>query len=79
MAVFASAVVVSVHQHVLRKALEASGGAGFPYVDRVLLSMVFHCSKDDDHKRAAQDVEAALTCMFSLASCTFTRLMSAQV
>ena len=31
-------------------------------VDRLLLSLLFHCSKDENHGRAMRDVEAALAC-----------------
>lgn len=32
-------------------------------MDRLLLSLLFHCSKDADHVRAMRDIEEALTRM----------------
>ncbi|KAJ3558726.1 hypothetical protein NM688_g744 [Phlebia brevispora] len=52
-------LVTSIHQYTLQNALDAESGPGLPYVDRILLSLLFHCSKDDNHGRAMQDVEAA--------------------
>lgn len=35
------------------------GAGGHEFVDRVLLSLIFHCAKDGEHARAVQELEAA--------------------
>ncbi|KAG6909084.1 hypothetical protein DXG01_002065 [Tephrocybe rancida] len=42
--------------HCLEKAL-ACRGTGEDCVDRLLLSLIFHCAKDEDHERALKSVE----------------------
>ncbi|KAI0802995.1 hypothetical protein BC629DRAFT_1284035 [Irpex lacteus] len=54
-------LVVSVHRHCLQMTLEVGKGSSSPHVDRLLLSLLFHCSKDADHVRAMRDIEEALT------------------
>ncbi|KAI0085689.1 meiosis protein SPO22/ZIP4 like-domain-containing protein [Irpex rosettiformis] len=54
-------LVVSVHRYTLQKVLETAKGSSPPHVDRLLLSLLFHCSKDIDHARAMQDIEKVLT------------------
>lgn len=56
-------LVTSVHQHALQKVVDSENTVGGPYVDRLLLSLLFHCARDENHARAMQDVEAALTCL----------------
>jgi membrane protein insertase Oxa1/YidC/SpoIIIJ len=64
-----SALVTAVHHHCLRKALEheqhkpgSDGGGGTDYVERLLLSLVVHCSKDQEHARAIEAIRKAFTC-----------------
>ncbi|KAI0697156.1 hypothetical protein BC835DRAFT_1413864 [Cytidiella melzeri] len=54
-------LVVSVHQYALQKALDARDVSIPPGVDRLLLSLLFHCSKDADHSRAMRDIENSFT------------------
>ncbi|GJE98003.1 SPO22 domain-containing protein [Phanerochaete sordida] len=56
-------LVTAVHQHALQKAVDSEAEGCPPCVDRLLLSLLFHCSKDEDHSRAMRDVEAALACI----------------
>ncbi|KAF5347040.1 hypothetical protein D9758_011629 [Tetrapyrgos nigripes] len=53
-------LVTNVNQHLLQRTL----GCHTPdtdYVDRVLLSLIIHCSKDDNHSRAIEVIDAAFT------------------
>ncbi|TBU48727.1 meiosis protein SPO22/ZIP4 like-domain-containing protein [Dichomitus squalens] len=54
------ALVILVHLHCLQQALEARNSAGLVYLDRILLSLIFHSSKDSSHMKAMQDVTTAL-------------------
>ncbi|KAH7906954.1 meiosis protein SPO22/ZIP4 like-domain-containing protein [Hygrophoropsis aurantiaca] len=47
-------LVTAATQHCLRRALGLT--ESITYVERLVLSLIFHCSKDDDHARAIQDV-----------------------
>jgi hypothetical protein len=50
-------------QHCLHRALDSSSGKlGHDFVDRLLLALVFHCFKDEDHCRAMKDLDSALSC-----------------
>ncbi|KAF8060777.1 meiosis protein SPO22/ZIP4 like-domain-containing protein, partial [Lyophyllum atratum] len=53
-------LVTAVHQHCLQKAL-AFHGTGQDCVDRLLLSLIFHCAKDEGHERALKAVDTAFT------------------
>ena len=44
--------MTTVHQSTLRRALEAGENTGLPHVDRVVLSLLFHCLRDENHARA---------------------------
>ncbi|THU92597.1 hypothetical protein K435DRAFT_726088 [Dendrothele bispora CBS 962.96] len=52
-------LVTNVNQHLLQRTLGCH--AGSDYVDRVLLSLIIHCSKDDNHSRAMKLIDAAFT------------------
>ncbi|KAJ8703329.1 sporulation-specific protein 22, variant 2 [Pleurotus ostreatus] len=52
------ALATTVNQYCLERAVECHK-SGSNYVDRLLLSLIFHCSKDDDHARAMSDLETA--------------------
>ncbi|KAH8101409.1 hypothetical protein BXZ70DRAFT_1007244 [Cristinia sonorae] len=56
-------LVTAVHQHALKRALDTPDNAGLPHVDRLLLSLVVHCSRDGNHARAMQDIAAAFSCL----------------
>jgi hypothetical protein len=49
-------LVVKIIQMCLRTALGAVSDSGLPFVDRLLLALIFHCSKDADHTRAMRDL-----------------------
>ena len=57
-----STLVTSVKQHCLQRALQLHG-TGSDSIDRLLLSLIFHCAKDDDHTRGMKTLEAAFTCV----------------
>ena len=59
-----SCLVVSVLQWTLQRCLEAANGTGLPFVDRLLLALIFHCSKDEDHSRAIRDLQSAFARTF---------------
>ncbi|KAE9404331.1 hypothetical protein BT96DRAFT_853832, partial [Gymnopus androsaceus JB14] len=54
------AVVTNVNQYLLHRALE-SPNTGSEYVDRVLLSLIIHCSKDEVHSRAMEAIDTGFT------------------
>ncbi|KAF8637477.1 hypothetical protein AX16_010805 [Volvariella volvacea WC 439] len=53
-------LVLTVHQYCLHRALRL-GDSGSKFVDRLLLAIIFHCGKDQDHGRAIQAMNAAFT------------------
>ncbi|KAI0344026.1 hypothetical protein BDW22DRAFT_1412644 [Trametopsis cervina] len=59
-------LVASIHRYGLQKAIGSSNDLNTSCVDRLLLSLLFHCSKDADHARAMRDIETAFECMILL-------------
>ena len=55
-----SVLVIAVHLYCLQEALEARNSFGLVNLDRILLSLIFHSSKDSRHAEAMQDVTKAL-------------------
>ncbi|KAI0825283.1 meiosis protein SPO22/ZIP4 like-domain-containing protein [Trametes gibbosa] len=53
-------LVTAIHVHCLERAFEAQNSSGLVYLDRLLVSLIYHCSKDDDYARAMQELAAAL-------------------
>jgi len=53
-------LVTDVNQCLLRRAFRHAG-AEPDHVDRLLLSMIFHCAKDGDHPRAMKTLETTFT------------------
>jgi len=49
-------LVVKVIQMGLRAGLLAVNGSGLPFVERLLLAIIFHSSRDADHDRAMRDL-----------------------
>lgn len=43
----------------LAKALKVSDDTTFAFVSRILLSMIYQCSRDEDHHRAIADLQKA--------------------
>lgn len=56
-------LVSAVNVHCLKRALSYQGDSGHAFVDRLLLSSIFHCSKDDNHVRAIGELKAAFDCI----------------
>ncbi|KAI0063230.1 hypothetical protein BV25DRAFT_1899548 [Artomyces pyxidatus] len=54
-------LVVTVLQHCLRTCLDSDNGTGLPFIDRLLLALIFQCSKDVDHSRAMRDLRDTLS------------------
>lgn len=54
-----SGLVTAIHLHCLERAFEAQNSSGLAYLDRLLLSLIYHSSKDDDHARAMRDLASA--------------------
>ncbi|KAH7103160.1 meiosis protein SPO22/ZIP4 like-domain-containing protein [Auriculariales sp. MPI-PUGE-AT-0066] len=50
-------LVTNITQSCLAHALNADNGR--PFVDRIALSLIFHCAKDGEHTRAVQELETA--------------------
>jgi len=61
-------LVVKIIQMCIRTAFGAVTDSGLPFVERLLLAVIFHCSKDADHARAMHDLRE--TC-FLLESAEF--------
>ncbi len=58
-----SALVTAVHRHCLQRAsTETNLGTGI--IDRLLLSLIVHCAKDEDQNRALGILDSALTCQW---------------
>ncbi|TFK68509.1 SPO22-domain-containing protein [Pluteus cervinus] len=55
-------LVTAVYQHCLQRVLRLQG-PGSDHVARLLLAMIFHCGKDEDHGRALQTIDTAFTCL----------------
>jgi len=55
------ALVTTIHQYALKRTLELDREHIIPSVDRLLLSLIHHCSKDQDHGRAMKDMSEAFT------------------
>ncbi|KAH9177088.1 hypothetical protein EDB89DRAFT_1938043 [Lactarius sanguifluus] len=49
-------LVIKVIQMCLRAILGAVTNSGLPFVEHLLLAVIFHCSKDVDHARAMRDL-----------------------
>ncbi|KAI0248099.1 hypothetical protein BJV78DRAFT_1132012, partial [Lactifluus subvellereus] len=49
-------LVIKVIQMCLRAGLVAVNGSGLPFVERLLLAIIFHSSRDADHDRAMRDL-----------------------
>lgn len=55
-----SVLVTTVHQRCLQRCIETENHpSASGHVDRLLLSLIFHSSKDVDHSRAMQDLDTA--------------------
>ncbi|KAI0358894.1 hypothetical protein OH77DRAFT_1493876 [Trametes cingulata] len=52
-------LATAIHLHCLQQAFQAQNSAGLVYVDRLLLSLIYHCSKDDDHEQAMLSLKSA--------------------
>ncbi|KAK7007973.1 meiosis protein SPO22/ZIP4 like-domain-containing protein [Favolaschia claudopus] len=58
-------LVTAVNQHCLRQLLASQNVVAEPdCLDRLLLSLIVHCSKDDDNSRAISEIESAFTATF---------------
>lgn len=55
-------LVVKIIQMCIRTALGAVTDSGLPFVERLLLAVIFHCSKDADHARAMHDLRETCSC-----------------
>ncbi len=49
-------LVVKIIQMCIQTALGAVTDSGLPFIERLLLAVIFHCSKDADHARAMHDL-----------------------
>ncbi|KAJ7233617.1 meiosis protein SPO22/ZIP4 like-domain-containing protein [Mycena haematopus] len=54
-------LVTAVNQYCLRQLLTSQDDVESDCVNRLLLSLIVHCSKDDDHSRAIAAIDSALT------------------
>ncbi|KAI9509875.1 hypothetical protein F5148DRAFT_1282528 [Russula earlei] len=56
-------LVVKIIQMCLRASLGAVNDSALPFVERLLLAVIFHCSKDADHTRAMRDLRETFSCL----------------
>ena len=56
-------LVVKIIQVCLRTGLAAVNGSGLPFIERLLLAIIFHCSRDADHDKAMRDLRETCSCM----------------
>ncbi|KAG6334327.1 hypothetical protein ID866_4762 [Astraeus odoratus] len=56
-------VVATAIKHCIRKALDNT--ANIPSIERLLVTLLFHCSKGDSHTKAMKDLEESLQGKFS--------------
>ncbi|EPQ61285.1 hypothetical protein GLOTRDRAFT_31559, partial [Gloeophyllum trabeum ATCC 11539] len=54
-------LVTAIHRHSLKRSLEIEGEHVLNSIDRLLLSLIHHCSKDQDHGRAMGDMAEAFS------------------
>ncbi|KAH9947352.1 meiosis protein SPO22/ZIP4 like-domain-containing protein [Amylocystis lapponica] len=54
-------LVTAIHQHCLERVLQDAEKSNQVFVDRMLLSLIFHSSKDENHVGGIQTVAAAFT------------------
>jgi len=58
-------LVTSVLLHSIRRCVESDGEGGTQTIERLLLFLIFHCAKDDDHPKAMKDLGTAFSCVKS--------------
>ncbi|PCH37227.1 hypothetical protein WOLCODRAFT_167392 [Wolfiporia cocos MD-104 SS10] len=56
-------LVTAVHQHCLERVLATSNKSHHVHLDRLLHSLICHCSKNVDHSGAMQDIATAFDCL----------------
>ena len=54
-----SVLVTAITQYCLQRSLQSRDSSGLDIVDRLLCSLIFHCSKDEDQARAVKDMDIA--------------------
>lgn len=55
-------MITSVLLHCVQRCVESDGEGGGQTIERLLLFLIFHCAKDDDHSKAMKDLGAAFSC-----------------
>jgi len=58
-------LVTAIHKHCLERCLHAGDQLPQSYIDRLLLSFLFYCSKDVDHSRTMQNLADFFACLNS--------------
>lgn len=58
-----SGLVTSVLLHSIRRCVEFDGEGRAETIERLLLFLIFHCAKGDDHSKAMKDLGTAFSCM----------------
>ncbi|KAF9481252.1 SPO22-domain-containing protein [Pholiota conissans] len=56
----------TVHQHCLERAMQQSAREP-DHIYRLILSMIIHCSKDEDHARSMKTLDCVFTCKYVVA------------
>jgi len=51
--------------HCVRRCVESDGEGIGEIIERLLLFLIFHCAKDDNHSKAMKDLGTAFSCTFS--------------
>lgn len=52
-----SLLVLQVTQYLLEAALTRPDSSGRSFIDKILLTLIFHCSRDQDHERAIKVIQ----------------------
>jgi len=58
-------LVTSVLLHSVRRCVESDGEGRTQTIERLLLFLIFHCAKDEDHSKAMKDLGTAFSCVKS--------------
>ena len=48
--------------HCVQRCVESDGEGGGQTIERLLLFLIFHCAKDDNHSKAMKDLGMAFSC-----------------
>lgn len=68
-------LVTQVHHVLLKTAMASQGDTGRSFVDRILLALLVHCSRDQEHGKAIKAAESALARKDLCAPCSMRDML----